>query len=161
MTRFGEMLRRLRRSLLGSEPVDQRVVSQRYEPASQFDNENAEALESRSGPQQTTVSTKEEQEEIPTEEEEDRRNPDQAILRISQGHRSKSTQRDPYIIQIGLDFGTSYSKCIWRDINHETASVYVPDVSISDEFPFLAPHKNLCTRSGSGSLPRQWYRAVI
>jgi signal transduction histidine kinase len=26
---------------------------------------------------------------------------------------------------------------------------------------FLAPHKNLCTNSGSGRSPRQWYRAVM
>ena len=26
---------------------------------------------------------------------------------------------------------------------------------------FLAPHKNLCTNSGSGRLPRQWYKAVM
>ena len=45
----------------------------------------------------------------------------------------------PYFIQIGLDFGTSFSKCIIRDVMTDKAEVYVP-VGVEDrDFPFLIP----------------------
>jgi hypothetical protein len=45
----------------------------------------------------------------------------------------------PYLIQIGFDFGTSYSKCICRDVNTEKAWVYIPPKSKDYEYPFLIP----------------------
>lgn len=35
---------------------------------------------------------------------------------------------DPYFIQIGFDFGTSYSKCICRDVMKNKAWVYITTV---------------------------------
>lgn len=49
------------------------------------------------------------------------------------------TIRDPYIVQIGFDFGTSFSKCICRDIRTEKAWIYIPTGSGDREFPFLIP----------------------
>lgn len=50
-----------------------------------------------------------------------------------------SKKRDPYFIQIGFDFGTSYSKCICRDVMTNKAWVHIPDVCREQELPFLIP----------------------
>jgi len=47
--------------------------------------------------------------------------------------------RDPYFIQIGLDFGTSFSKCVCRDVMLNKAWVFKPAGSERLEFPFLIP----------------------
>jgi hypothetical protein len=52
---------------------------------------------------------------------------------------SGSARNQPYFIQIGFDFGTSYSKCICRDVTLEKAWVYLPPISIEQELPFLIP----------------------
>lgn len=49
----------------------------------------------------------------------------------------KSIKRNPYFIQIGFDFGTAYSKCIYRDIFTNKARVYIPDININKKLPFL------------------------
>ena len=46
-------------------------------------------------------------------------------------------EREPYFIQIGFDFGTSYSKCICRDIMTDKAWVFIPSDSEREELPFL------------------------
>ena len=48
-------------------------------------------------------------------------------------------ERDPYFIQIGLDFGTSYTKCVCRDINTDKAWVHIPNRTYVQELPFLIP----------------------
>jgi len=48
-------------------------------------------------------------------------------------------KRDPYFIQIGFDFGTSYSKCVCRDIMTNKAWVYIHPKSQDPELPFLIP----------------------
>ncbi|MCB5288546.1 MAG: hypothetical protein LHW64_12220 [Candidatus Cloacimonetes bacterium] len=50
-----------------------------------------------------------------------------------------NTKRNPYVFQIGFDFGTAYSKCVIRDLNSEEAFVYIPKISINDNMPFLFP----------------------
>lgn len=52
---------------------------------------------------------------------------------------SVAAQRDPYFIQIGFDFGTSYSKCIWRDMMTNKAFVHLCSWSEGYELPFLIP----------------------
>lgn len=49
------------------------------------------------------------------------------------------TKRSPYIIQIGFDFGTSYCKCICRDVMIDKAWVHFPPETQEPEFPFLIP----------------------
>lgn len=49
------------------------------------------------------------------------------------------TERAPYFIQIGFDFGTSYCKCIYRDVMIEKAWVYFPPEAQEQELPFLIP----------------------
>jgi len=48
-------------------------------------------------------------------------------------------RKDPYFIQIGFDFGTSYSKCICRDMIANKAWVHVHSKVREEEFPFLIP----------------------
>ncbi|MFC2165386.1 hypothetical protein ACFLT2_10385 [Acidobacteriota bacterium] len=48
-------------------------------------------------------------------------------------------RKDPYFVQIGFDFGTSYSKCIWRDMMANKAFVYLCSMSEEYELPFLIP----------------------
>ncbi|OHE19438.1 MAG: hypothetical protein A2X95_02020 [Syntrophobacterales bacterium GWF2_56_9] len=47
------------------------------------------------------------------------------------------TKRTPYFIQIGFDFGTSYCKCICRDIVIDKAWVHLPPETQEQELPFL------------------------
>jgi hypothetical protein len=53
--------------------------------------------------------------------------------------RQASLEREPYFIQIGFDFGTSYSKCVCRDVITNKAWIYLPSGSESLELPFLIP----------------------
>jgi len=48
-------------------------------------------------------------------------------------------KRPPYFIQIGFDFGTSYSKCVCRDVMTDKAWVHIPDKCVANELPFLIP----------------------
>jgi hypothetical protein len=48
-------------------------------------------------------------------------------------------KRDPYFIQIGFDFGTSYSKCICRDMMTNKAWVHLHSNAEKEELPFLIP----------------------
>lgn len=50
-----------------------------------------------------------------------------------------NTKREPYVFQIGFDFGTAYSKCIIRDLNTDDAFVYIPKFAIDEDMPFLFP----------------------
>jgi hypothetical protein len=47
--------------------------------------------------------------------------------------------RDPYFVQVGLDFGTCYCKSICRDIMISKAWVHVPETTRDGERPFLIP----------------------
>jgi len=51
--------------------------------------------------------------------------------------KSSPKNRQPYFIQIGFDFGTSYSKCICRDVVTEKAWVHLPLHGDGQEYPFL------------------------
>jgi len=47
--------------------------------------------------------------------------------------------RDPYLVQLGFDFGTSFSKCIYREIAQNKAWVFHSDDQTYTEYPFLIP----------------------
>ena len=49
------------------------------------------------------------------------------------------TKRAPYFIQIGFDFGTAYSKCIYRDVGVDRAFIYQPKTPYHHQQPFLLP----------------------
>ncbi len=51
----------------------------------------------------------------------------------------RARREDPYLVQIGFDYGTSYSKCVCRDLETERAWVHVPPGRTDDEYPFLIP----------------------
>lgn len=53
--------------------------------------------------------------------------------------RPRISERDPYFVQIGFDFGTSYSKCICRDVMTNKAWIFIPTGSEGYELPFLIP----------------------
>jgi hypothetical protein len=44
-----------------------------------------------------------------------------------------------HFIQIGFDFGTAFSKCVYRDVLLDKAWVHLPPVSKDSEMPFLLP----------------------
>lgn len=50
-----------------------------------------------------------------------------------------STTRGPHFFQIGLDFGTAYTKCIVRDVVKDHATVFVPPKVRDSTLPFLMP----------------------
>lgn len=50
-----------------------------------------------------------------------------------------SLPRNPYFVQIGLDFGTMFSKCICRDVMTDKAWIHLPSRSDDLQFPFLIP----------------------
>jgi hypothetical protein len=52
---------------------------------------------------------------------------------------SDQKRSDPYFIQIGLDFGTSYTKCVCRDMMLDRAWVHIHPRSEDQELPFLIP----------------------
>jgi len=49
----------------------------------------------------------------------------------------RARRKDPYLVQIGFDYGTSYSKCVCRDLETERAWVHVPPGQAAHESPFL------------------------
>ncbi len=55
--------------------------------------------------------------------------------------------REPYFFQIGFDFGTSYSKCICRDVITDKAWVHVSPKMTDQELPFLIP-SNIVVKDG-------------
>lgn len=59
---------------------------------------------------------------------------------------TKLTQRDPYFIQIGFDFGTSYSKCVCRDVMTNKSWIHFPPGLTNEELPFLIPSTLLIKR---------------
>jgi hypothetical protein len=55
-----------------------------------------------------------------------------------------SKRHQPYFIQIGFDFGTSFSKCVCRDVMTDKAWVHIPPKFAAHELPFLIPSALLC-----------------
>lgn len=61
-------------------------------------------------------------------------------------NRSPVERQQPYFLQIGFDFGTSYSKCVCRDVITDKAWVYIPNGVEGLEEPFLIPSTILLKR---------------
>ena len=57
---------------------------------------------------------------------------------IREDSTPQSHERAPYYIQIGFDFGTSFSKCVYREVSKNKAWVYCSDL-LDAEYPFLIP----------------------
>jgi hypothetical protein len=53
--------------------------------------------------------------------------------------RSASKRQHPYFIQVGFDFGTSFSKCVCRDVMTNKAWVHITPKFKWHELPFLIP----------------------
>ena len=60
-------------------------------------------------------------------------------LSVRQSRPSAPVKRAPYFIQIGFDFGTSFSKCIYRDMMTQKAYIHIPNKNTEHELPFLIP----------------------
>lgn len=45
----------------------------------------------------------------------------------------------PHYIQVGFDFGTGFSKCVYRDINTNNSWIYIPEKFKNQNLPFLLP----------------------
>jgi hypothetical protein len=82
-------------------------------------------------------------------------------VRHTEAERRTSPGRAPYFVQIGFDFGTSYSKCVCRDVIINKAWVYVPTGSDRLELPFLIPSALLLRNGKLGHVDdtRSDYRA--
>jgi hypothetical protein len=52
-------------------------------------------------------------------------------------HSIKKEERNPYFVQIGLDFGTAYSKAVCRDIYADKTWIHIPQSNEGEENPFL------------------------
>ncbi len=56
------------------------------------------------------------------------------------GDKKMLKQRDPFLVQIGLDFGTAFCKCVWRDIYVDgSVQVFCPNDAMDRQYPFLIP----------------------
>lgn len=53
--------------------------------------------------------------------------------------RGSESVRNPFFVQIGLDFGTSFCKVVCRDLVIDKAWVYSPSRTGNGEIPFLIP----------------------
>ncbi len=62
-----------------------------------------------------------------------------SVPAISDLISAPSAIRQAYLIQIGFDFGSSYSKCVCRDIMTNKAWVHLPYKCERQELPFLNP----------------------
>jgi len=51
-----------------------------------------------------------------------------------------SRKRQPFFVQIGLDFGTAYTKCVYRDVFTDKARIFLPLFVFSKTDPFLYPN---------------------
>lgn len=71
--------------------------------------------------------------------------------------KSAPIQRDPYFIQIGFDFGTSYSKCVCRDVMTNKSWIHFPSGLIDQEMPFLIP-STLLIKNGKLTLSKDCSR---
>ncbi len=67
--------------------------------------------------------------------------------------KPRRADRDPIFIQVGFDFGTSYSKCICRDVWTNKAWVHCPTGATDQQLPFLIP-STLLYREGRLSISR-------
>ncbi len=54
-------------------------------------------------------------------------------------HQIVTTPRKPYLLQVGFDFGTAFSKCVIRDVALDKAWVFQPDNVCFPKLPFLIP----------------------
>jgi hypothetical protein len=61
------------------------------------------------------------------------------VSETSEPITSPSKRQQPYFIQVGFDFGTSFSKCVCRDVMTNKAWVHIPSKSNGHELPFLIP----------------------
>lgn len=73
----------------------------------------------------------------------------------SEGPRKETAvdQRQPYFVQIGLDFGTSFTKVVCRDINISKAWIHMPEKTCNKEVPFLIS-SSLCFEGETLSHPK-------
>lgn len=53
--------------------------------------------------------------------------------------RATRDKNESIVVQIGLDFGTCYSKCVCRDLDTDRAWVHLPRGSEGEDLPFLIP----------------------
>jgi len=67
---------------------------------------------------------------------------------------AKEDQRPPYFVQIGLDFGTSFTKVVCRDVNINKPWIHVPEHPCDEEVPFLIS-SSLCSDGRTLSHPKR------
>jgi hypothetical protein len=61
------------------------------------------------------------------------------VVKTSPLTTSALKRQQPYFLQVGFDFGTSFSKCVCRDVMTDKAWVHIPSNFKGQELPFLIP----------------------
>ncbi len=97
-----------------------------------FKKENAPVEKTESGQKETSLSHLKEKKTIRTE-------PSFSQKKDAPESFSLKYRRIPYFIQIGYDFGTSFSKCVYREIAKDRAWLYSSNDHPTNEYPFLIP----------------------
>lgn len=76
----------------------------------------------------------------PTEQEANELAQDSSRGKAGEDPRSSRDFREPFFVQIGLDFGTAFCKCVCRDVNvGDRAWVHLPETIANPRLPFLIP----------------------
>ena len=131
------------------EPPSKKILTEKEQPAADFicnerqspkaDDQQTPSIEPRS----SQISGSKDQFSFPIKPQSPKEPLKPSEKEISQKPQpskvSDYKKRDPYFIQIGFDFGTSFSKCICRDVMIDKAWIYVPHKFDGKELPFLIP----------------------
>src|SRR5207249_4143220 len=59
-------------------------------------------------------------------------------------HRGGKTERAPYSFNVGLDFGTAFSKCVLRDTRLSPSRAFIVPFQHEGESPLLVPSEVYC-----------------
>ena len=123
MSNFSNLIQSIKEKLFGRE---------QEQPAFEAETLKPEDVRERvpSGPERKPVVT-----EPPVPPKEAKR----PIIEPSPPTTSASKRQQPYFIQVGFDFGTSFSKCVCRDVITDKAWVHIPSKFKGQELPFLIP----------------------
>lgn len=65
--------------------------------------------------------------------------PSKTVRKTAPPAATEETSGSEHFIQIGFDFGTAFSKCVYRDILLDKAWVHLPPSTKESEMPFLLP----------------------
>ncbi|MDW7773744.1 MAG: hypothetical protein SCH71_12725 [Desulfobulbaceae bacterium] len=134
MNKFSRFIRSIKKKLFGEEQPPETIKPSKVEKSQEI-------------PSPGTVK----QQTIPSLSKQENKE----AVRVTVDEPSTKTLRQPHFIQIGFDFGTSFSKCICRDVMTNKAWVYIPEEYAGHELPFLIPSAFLFSNGYLRQVPEQ------